>query len=186
MQVFTWEFCEIILSNVLQNTSVQEMYRKLWTSSHLIKKFLTLSWRRFNHIEISPLICRANQWTGFYMIEISVMKELTASFFAQCCENSFFSCLQNFCVLETVLPGFFGVITANILKPHFHNKTFPLNLMNHLKSVWRSIDLSIWLFISLFYLFLTRVPAYVYDTILISTKKDDPFASRQDFLRQIL
>ena len=28
------------------------------------------------HIEITPLICRANQWTGFYMIEISVMKEL--------------------------------------------------------------------------------------------------------------
>ena len=28
------------------------------------------------HIEISPLICRANQWTGFYMIGTSVMKEL--------------------------------------------------------------------------------------------------------------
>ena len=28
------------------------------------------------HIEISPLICRANQWTGFYMITASVMKEL--------------------------------------------------------------------------------------------------------------
>ena len=30
---------------------------------------LTLSWRR-------PLSCRANQWTGFYMITASVMKEL--------------------------------------------------------------------------------------------------------------
>ena len=29
------------------------------------------------HIETSPLICRANQWTGFYMITVSVMKELT-------------------------------------------------------------------------------------------------------------
>ena len=26
------------------------------------------------HIETSPLICEANQWTGFYMIVISVMK----------------------------------------------------------------------------------------------------------------
>ena len=30
---------------------------------------------RYN-IEISPLICKANQWTGFYMITASVMKEL--------------------------------------------------------------------------------------------------------------
>ena len=31
------------------------------------------------HIETSPspLICSANQWTGFYMITASVMKELT-------------------------------------------------------------------------------------------------------------
>ena len=28
------------------------------------------------HIETSPLICRANQWTGFYMIMFSFMKEL--------------------------------------------------------------------------------------------------------------
>ena len=28
------------------------------------------------HIETSPLICKANQWTGFYMIRTSVMKEL--------------------------------------------------------------------------------------------------------------
>ena len=27
-------------------------------------------------MEISPLICRANQWTGFYMITAPVMKEL--------------------------------------------------------------------------------------------------------------
>ena len=29
------------------------------------------------HIETSPLICGANQWTGFYMITASIMKELT-------------------------------------------------------------------------------------------------------------
>ena len=28
------------------------------------------------HIENSLSICKANQWTGFYMIETSVMKEL--------------------------------------------------------------------------------------------------------------
>ena len=28
------------------------------------------------HIETSPVICSANQWTGFYMITASVMKEL--------------------------------------------------------------------------------------------------------------
>ena len=32
------------------------------------------------HIETSPLSCTANQWTGFYMIGISVMKELSVSF----------------------------------------------------------------------------------------------------------
>ena len=29
-----------------------------------------------SYIEPSPLICRANQWTGLYMIGASVMKEL--------------------------------------------------------------------------------------------------------------
>ena len=28
------------------------------------------------HIETSPFICSANQWTSFYMIAASVMKEL--------------------------------------------------------------------------------------------------------------
>ena len=28
------------------------------------------------HIETSPLICRSNQWSGFYMTETSVMREL--------------------------------------------------------------------------------------------------------------
>ena len=38
---------------------------------------LTLTWRRcLSHIETSPLICSANQWTGFYMIWTSVVKEL--------------------------------------------------------------------------------------------------------------
>ena len=28
------------------------------------------------HIETSPLICSANQWTGFYMITASILKGL--------------------------------------------------------------------------------------------------------------
>ena len=28
------------------------------------------------HIETRPSICSANQWTGFYMITASIMKEL--------------------------------------------------------------------------------------------------------------
>ena len=32
------------------------------------------------HIETSPLICSANQWSGFYMIMADVMKELKINF----------------------------------------------------------------------------------------------------------
>ena len=31
------------------------------------------------HIETSPLICGGNQWTGFYMITVFVIKELKKS-----------------------------------------------------------------------------------------------------------
>ena len=34
-----------------------------------------------NHIETSPFIFGANQWTGFFMIETSVMKELNQHVF---------------------------------------------------------------------------------------------------------
>ena len=48
------------------------------------------------HIETSPLICSANQWTGFYMLSASIVKELT-KFFCCCPEFSttiFFSRLE--------------------------------------------------------------------------------------------
>ena len=51
-------------------------YRKrpiLWDGSTHIR--LTRSWRRSLYIEASSLIYRANHWTGFYMVETSVMKE---------------------------------------------------------------------------------------------------------------
>ena len=41
---------------------------------------LTLSWRKSLYdIETSILTCRANQWTGFYMIGASVMKGLATT-----------------------------------------------------------------------------------------------------------
>ena len=36
-------------------------------------------------IETSPLICSASQWTGFYMIGSSVMKELKNKSTKSCC-----------------------------------------------------------------------------------------------------
>ena len=46
---------------------------------------LTLLIINFNyHIETSPLICSANQWTGFYMISASVMKGLNVKMLGQC------------------------------------------------------------------------------------------------------
>ena len=40
---------------------------------------LTLSWRMALHLETNSLICSSNQWTCFYMIGTSVMKELNRS-----------------------------------------------------------------------------------------------------------
>ena len=39
---------------------------------------LTLHDRGLYHVGTSPLICRADQWTGFYIITASIMKELKA------------------------------------------------------------------------------------------------------------
>ena len=47
-----------------------------------IFKKLTLSWRSHYHTETSPLICRANQWTGLYMITNSVIKKLNMQNFS--------------------------------------------------------------------------------------------------------
>ena len=44
--------------------------------SFISEHTLILSWLSRYHIESSPLICRANQWNGFYMITVSVIKEL--------------------------------------------------------------------------------------------------------------
>ena len=43
----------------------------------LIGEYLLTHGVGYYCIETSPLICSANQWTGFYAIGTSVMKELT-------------------------------------------------------------------------------------------------------------
>ena len=52
-------------------------------------------------IKTSPLICRANQWFGFYLIETSVMKELKELFvkvplknLESTLDNSFSNCIS--------------------------------------------------------------------------------------------
>ena len=45
--------------------------------AHADKSYLLCHGGGRYHIETSPLICSANQWTGFYMISASVMKELS-------------------------------------------------------------------------------------------------------------
>ena len=58
---------------------IQQMFRYvLWKLVAIIlsTSALTLSRRRPIHIETSQLIRSANQWTGFYMMSASVVKEL--------------------------------------------------------------------------------------------------------------
>ena len=50
--------------------------RKIQISLSVINTLLFHDGGRY-HIETSPLICSANQWSGFYVITASVMKELT-------------------------------------------------------------------------------------------------------------
>ena len=53
--------------------------RKTGTPKKLLDAALLFHDEGPYHIETSPVICSANQWTGVYMIEISVMKELIYS-----------------------------------------------------------------------------------------------------------
>ena len=57
------------------NTHIDQIPRSKGNQA-LKFRHLTLSWRRPLYIETSPLICPANQWTGFYMITACVMKGL--------------------------------------------------------------------------------------------------------------
>ena len=63
-------------------------------------------------METSPMICRANQWTGFYMIMASVMKELKSNTcliipLYICSENKFIEIFQTFSLSTMVVEFFF-------------------------------------------------------------------------------
>ena len=44
------------------------------------------------HIETSPLICGANQWTGFYIITATFMKGLNTLSFSLMSQQNYFGC----------------------------------------------------------------------------------------------
>ena len=46
------------------------------------------------HIETSPLICRANQWTGFYIIGAFVCHESVKDYFEQAVEYVVLQCIR--------------------------------------------------------------------------------------------
>ena len=74
------------------------------------------------HIETSSLICRANQWTSFYMITASVMKELNISY------------------LPILAQCFISLSPENVRKPSdifrgFRNETLIRNLLIHYFSI---------------------------------------------------
>ena len=59
---------QTIITLTLVRNGIKYLQSRMWWA-------LALSWR-CHYIETSPLIWRANHWTGFYMIMASVMKEL--------------------------------------------------------------------------------------------------------------
>ena len=80
----------------------------------LVKSFLTLSRRRPHHTETKQLICSANQWTGFYMIGTSVMKELNYSAVHEK-KPKIFRLVKNKCRLICSTPK----LLRNVKKPKF-------------------------------------------------------------------
>ena len=72
-----------ILKSKVVSSRKCDSFKKLHTSFIDRTVFASQSFIRLGryHIETSPLIYSANQWTGFYMITASVMKELKKVFF---------------------------------------------------------------------------------------------------------
>ena len=70
----------------IRHVSIWNHFSDKWSNEkHEVSKFFGCSFLSRSkpshdggryHIETSPLICSANQWTGFYMISASVMKGL--------------------------------------------------------------------------------------------------------------
>ena len=75
-------------------------------------------------MEPSPLICRANQWTGFYLITASGMKELNVlqiSIFHTYCDvlnnrttDVFIVNFEHILLIALVFPFYVGILTSSI------------------------------------------------------------------------
>ena len=88
-------------------------YGKENSSSSLMKESLTLSGRRPLSYRNQSIDCSANQWTGFYMITASVMKELMLWFW---CSHKPFHCGQYEVILYSL-----SVISCKLLPTWFIN-----------------------------------------------------------------
>ena len=66
-------FKHINLQNFTVSKRILMQTRNVW---HYILVLYLFQDGGLNHVETSPLICRANQWTGFYITRTSFMKQL--------------------------------------------------------------------------------------------------------------
>ena len=121
-----WFFLPVIKSSYLDvffKINVLKSFKKS-TWKHLISLYqLFCAWVPC-HKETSSLICRANQWTGFYMITATVMKELNSTgvflwipltpFFCRTSANRFEHCNNKVKSTLSVLRQF--LTTENHLK----------------------------------------------------------------------
>ena len=89
-------------------------------------------------IETSPLICRANQWTGFYIVTASVLKELIKlqvgniklSELEVFCEKRCSQIYSKFHRKATVLESLFNKVTCLRNNSYFEFLRAPLILKN--------------------------------------------------------
>ena len=72
------KLCVILIIIVLTQQRQRRHWKICFRSEKVkaIASHLTLHDGGPNHIETIPLLCQTNQWTGFYIIGISVMKGL--------------------------------------------------------------------------------------------------------------
>ena len=74
--------CVVISKHFTWKLIIETLPQKKQLSSEIYCVLILIVYLLFHdggryHIETSRLICRANQWTGFYMITASAMKELS-------------------------------------------------------------------------------------------------------------
>ena len=77
-QVISYEFCEIFKNTYFANHSLLRVCKSRNSGWHVFFKICHEG--SLYHIETSSLICSANQWTGFYMMETFAMKVLKKLF----------------------------------------------------------------------------------------------------------